>query len=243
MFELNGRTALVTGAGQNVGAGIARALAYRGAHVVVNDLRPERAEAVVAEIEALGGTARPSAFDVTDHAAVRSAVDGLPPVDILVNNAGIVDDMAVTQFRQTSPADWDGTIRLNVQGVMNCCHATVDGMCDRGWGRIITISSGAGTSGSRFGITAYSAGKGGGIAFTRALAMEVARDGVTANTVALGMMRTGDDGVDESLGRTVPVGRIGTPDDVWPAVLWLASEEAAWVTGQTVEVNGGAITT
>ncbi len=151
--------------------------------------------------------------------------------------------MAVTPFTETDPASWEGTIRLNALGVMYCCRAVLDSMVSRAWGRIVTISSGAGTAGTRLGVAPYSAGKGGGLAFTRSLALEVARSGVTANSLALGMMSTGDPELDQQLGRSVPVGRIGTPDDVAPAVLWLVSDEAAWVTAQTIEVNGGVITT
>ena len=125
---------------------------------------------------------------------------------------------------------------------MNCCHAVLDGMCERGWGRIITISSAAGTTGIRLGVSPYAAGKGGGIAFTRTLAVEVARDGVTANTVALGMITTGDDAMDRSWPEAFP-SAASAPRRRAPAVVWLASEEAAWVTGQTIEVNGGAVTT
>jgi NAD(P)-dependent dehydrogenase (short-subunit alcohol dehydrogenase family) len=141
------------------------------------------------------------------------------------------------------PELWDGPIRVNLHGVMNCCRAVIDGMCDRGWGRIITISSGAGTAGTRIGVSPYSAGKGGGLAFTRTLALEVARQGVTANSLALGLMSSGELEVDAGLARSIPVGRTGTPDDAGAACVWLASDEAAWVTGQTIEVNGGSITT
>ena len=246
MFDLHGRTALVTGAGQNVGAGIARALAAQGADVVVNDLRIERAEAVAAAIEAAGiGRAVASAFDVTDLDQVVAAVAELDRVDILVNNAGIGGEhpMAVAPFREMDPAAWAGPITVNLYGVLHCCRAVVDGMCDQNWGRIITISSGAGTAGTRIGVSPYAAGKGGGIAFTRTLALEVARSGVTANSLALGMMGRDDPEVDAALGRSIPVGRVGTPDDIGAACVWLASDEAAWVTGQTIEVNGGSITT
>jgi NAD(P)-dependent dehydrogenase (short-subunit alcohol dehydrogenase family) len=142
-----------------------------------------------------------------------------------------------------APEDWEGPLRVNVYGVMHCCHAVVNAMCDRGWGRIITISSGAGTRGVNIGVSPYSAGKGAGIAFTRTLALEVARDGVTANTLALGLMGMPDPTVTEALARSIPVGRTGTPADVGAACVWLASDEAAWVTGQTIELNGGALTT
>jgi 3-oxoacyl-[acyl-carrier protein] reductase len=245
MFDLRGRTALVTGAGQNVGAGIARALAERGARVVVNDLRPERADAIAAELATGDMAASPMAapFDVTDLDAVLAAVGELPAVDILVNNAGIAVDMALAPFRDADPASWAGPVRVNIDGVMNCCKAVIDGMCDRRWGRIITISSGAGTAGTRIGVTPYSAGKGGGLAFCRSLALEVARDGVTVNSLALGMMSRSDPAIDAELARSIPVGRPGTPDDVGAACVWLASDEAAWVTGQTIEINGGSITT
>ena len=245
MFDLSGRTALVTGAGQNVGEGIARSLAARGARVAVNDLRAERAQSVADAIVSDGGRAVAAPFDVTDTTAVAAAVAELGAVDILVCNAGNggEDSMTVRPFVDLSPEDWQGAIRVNLYGVLNCCHAVVGGMCERGWGRVITISSGAGTAGTRIGVCPYSAGKGGGIAFTRTLALEVARQGVTANTIALGLMGLPDPDVTAGLARTIPVGRTGTPDDVAAACVWLASDEAAWVTGQTIELNGGSITT
>ena len=244
MFDLSGRTALVTGAGQNIGAGIARALAAQGAHVVINDRFYERARSVAAEIAAAGGSASPAGFDVTDLDAVQGAVDGIGAVDILVNNAGNAGAarMQPKPFRETEPADWDAPIDVNLFGVMNCCHAVIDAMCERGWGRIITISSGAGTSGVNIGVAAYSAGKGGGLAFTRSLALEVARSGVTANTLAIGLMGRDDHEVTEQLAKAIPVGRTGRPSDVAAACVWLASDEAGWVTAQTIGVNGGSLT-
>ena len=240
IFDLSGRTALVTGAGQNVGAGIARMLAAQGAEVAVNDFVPERAAAVAEEI---GGVAAP--FDVTDLDAVRAAVADLGPVDILVNNAGNggAGGMVPQSFREMEPSAWEGPLKVNLYGVLNCCKAVIDGMCDRGWGRIITISSGAGTAGVNIGVSPYSAGKGGGIAFTRTLALEVARTGVTANSLAIGLMGMPDPKVTEHLARAIPVGRTGTPEDIGAACVWLASDEASWVTGQTIEVNGGSVTT
>jgi 3-oxoacyl-[acyl-carrier protein] reductase len=151
--------------------------------------------------------------------------------------------MMPQHFREMDPAAWEGPIRVNLYGVMYCCHAVVDGMCERGWGRIITISSGAGTRGVNIGVAPYSAGKGGGISFTRTLALEVARDGVTANTLAIGLMGMPDPKVTERLARSIPVGRTGQPGDIAAACVWLASNEASWVTGQTIELNGGALTT
>lgn len=244
MFDLSGRTALVTGAGRNIGEGIALGLAGQGAHVVVNDFFAERADEVAAEIARAGGSASPAVFDVTDLDAVLAAVVGIGPVDILVNNAGLAGptDMKAEQFRGMDPADWRASVDVNLYGVMNCCHAVVDGMCERGWGRIITISSAAGTHGVRIGVAPYSAGKGGGLAFTRTLALEVARSGVTANTLALGLFERKNHEITEHFARAVPVGRTGRPEDVAAACIWLASDEAEWVTAQTIGINGGSLT-
>ena len=244
MFDLSGRTALVTGAGRNIGAGIARGLAGRGAHVVVNDYFAERANTVADEIEQAGDRASTSAFDVTDLDAVVAAITAIGAVDILVNNAGLAGpgDMIPKQFRHMEASDWRAAIDVNLFGIINCCHAVVDAMCERAWGRVITISSAAGTSGVNIGVAPYSAGKGGGLAFTRSLALEVARFGVTANTLALGLMDRKNRKATEHFARAIPVGRAGRPEDVAAACVWLASQEAAWVTAQTIGINGGSIT-
>jgi 3-oxoacyl-[acyl-carrier protein] reductase len=247
MFDLSGRVALVTGAGQNVGAGIARALAAQGARVAVNDLHAERAEATAKAIEAAGGRAVAVAFDVTSPEAVREGVaraaSALGPVDILVNNAGVPDGMGLSPFREQDPAAWSRQIDLNLYGVLHCAHAVIDGMCERGFGRVVTISSGAGQVGLPIGVSLYGAGKGGAIAFMRHLALELARSGVTANTLALGLMsNAGDADATRGLAGTIPVGRLGTPEDVGAAVVYLASAEAGWLTGQTIGLNGGSVT-
>ncbi len=249
MFDLTGRSALVTGAGQGVGAGIARALAAQGAAVAVNDVRPERAQQVVDELVAAGARAVVAPFDVTAYASVRdgiaAAVAAIGPIDILVNNAGNGGQhgMIPAQFRGSDPETWHGPVDVNLYGVMNCCHVVLDAMCDNGFGRIITIASGAGMVGLRIGVSPYAAGKGGAIAFMRHLAVENARKGVTANTIALGLM-TGNEGseVTKALAQQVPVGRLGRPDDIGPFCVYAASDEAAWFTGQTVHVNGGSVT-
>jgi NAD(P)-dependent dehydrogenase (short-subunit alcohol dehydrogenase family) len=248
MFEQHGRVALVTGAGQGVGAGIARLLAAQGASVIVNDYFGERAEAVAAQIEATGGRAMAVAFDVTDHAAVTAgfaeAVAAFGPVDILVNNAGNggAHGMKPTQFRDSTPESWRAPIDVNLYGVMNCCHVAINPMVERGWGRIITIASGAGLTGLNIGVSPYAGGKGGAIGFMRHLAIENARDGVTANTLAIGLMELADRTATEHLARAVPVGRVGRPEDIGAACVWLASDEAQWVTGQTIQINGGSVT-
>ncbi len=250
MFDLGGRIALVTGAGQNVGAGIARALGAQGATVAVNDIDPERADAAAATVTSGGGQAITVPFDVTDRDAATRAIEHtraqVGRVDVLVNNAGNAgaNAFAPAQFRDLDPGQWARFVDVNLWGVVNCTKAVIDGMCDRGWGRVITISSGAGVVGMRLGVSLYAAGKGGAISFMRHLAIEVARFGVTANTLALGLMGTvTPSDVTASLARSVPVGRLGTPEDVGAACVYLASEEAGWVTGQTINLNGGSVTT
>jgi 3-oxoacyl-[acyl-carrier protein] reductase len=239
-FDLTGRTALVTGAGQGVGVGIARALADNGARVVVNDLHADRAEAVASSIDG----AVVAAFDVTDGAAVQMAVDAFGPIDVLVNNAGVPEGMGIGAFADMDPDEWRKYVDLNLYGVLHCCHAVIGGMRERGRGRIVTISSGAGVTGINLGVSLYGAGKGGAIAFMRHLAVENARAGVTANCLALGLMggQTDPDAT-AALAKTIPVGRLGTPDDVGAAVVYLASDEAAWLTGQTIHLDGGSLPT
>lgn len=248
MFELEGHVALVTGAGQGVGAGIARALAAQGATVAVNDYFADRAATVAAEVTAAGGTAMSVAFDVTDYPQVErgfaEVVERFGPVDILVNNAGNggAHGMVPTQFRESSPDQWRSPIDVNLYGVMNCSHVAINPMVARGWGRIITIASGAGLTGLNIGVSPYAGGKGGAIGFMRHLAMENARDGVTANTLAIGLMELKDRTATDHMARAVPVGRVGRPEDIASAVVWLASTEAEWVTGQTIQINGGSVT-
>jgi NAD(P)-dependent dehydrogenase (short-subunit alcohol dehydrogenase family) len=246
MFDLTGRTALVTGSGQHVGAGIARTLAAQGAAVVVNDLVAERAQHTVDEITAAGGTARTCLFDVTDYAQVVAAIGeqagDASGVDILVNNAGNggARGMTMKQFKDMEPSDWDAAIDVNLYGVLNCTRAVINGMRERGWGRVITISSGAGITGLRIGVSPYAAGKGGAVAFMRHLAAENARAGVTANSIAIGLMQPPQSGALESLAAQVPVGRTGVPEDIGYLCAYLASPEAAWMTGQTIHLDGGA---
>lgn len=246
MFDLTGRTALITGAGQNVGAAIARLLASHGASVAVNDLFLERAESVAGEIVEGGGRATPIEADVTDLDEVRAMVaqveSTLGPVDILVNNAGVPPnpEWDLIPFHETAPESWRPWIDINLYGVFHCCHATVGGMVERGWGRVITIVSDGGRNGEPL-MSVYCGSKAGAMGFCRALAKEVGPNGVTVNALALGTLGPpgGDPDVIAKLARHYPVGRIGQPTDIAPAALWLASGEAAWVTGQTIPINGG----
>jgi 3-oxoacyl-[acyl-carrier protein] reductase len=243
--DLAGKRALVTGAGQNVGATIARELAAAGCHVLVNDLDSARAEAVAAEV---GGSALP--FDVTDHAAVQQAIS-TANVDILVNNAGnagVHGFGRIGRFVDTAPSDWAAYVDVNLYGVMNCTQAALPGMTGRGWGRVITIISDAGRVGGA-SLAAYGAAKAAAAGFCRSIAREVAADGVTVNLVSLGTMRTDatealwSDPAHEQMQRSMMSGylvkRPGNPDDVSWVVQMLASPRASWITGQTIPVNGG----
>jgi NAD(P)-dependent dehydrogenase (short-subunit alcohol dehydrogenase family) len=240
---LEGRVALVTGAGRGVGAGIARALAAEGASVAVNDLHADRAEQIADEINDRGGHAEAFVADVTNlhdvHEMASVIEESLGPVDVLVNNAGVPEGFALRRFREMPVEDWDMFIRLNLYGVLHCVHAVVDGMVERGWGRIVTISSEAGRIGVGFGISLYGAAKAGAVGFSHHLATELIGTGVTVNCLSLGLMA-----VDEHDGRRPPppTARLGRPDDVAAAVVYLASDAAEWVTGQTLPVNGGHTT-
>jgi NAD(P)-dependent dehydrogenase (short-subunit alcohol dehydrogenase family) len=239
MPDLSGRVALVTGAGAGVGVGIAQVLAEQGASVVVNDLHVDRAEATAALV---GGTAL--AFDVTDLGAVQTAVAtverDIGPVDVLVNNAGIpADGFVPAPFLQSGPVDWARFVDLNLYGVMNGMHATLPGMCARGWGRVVTISSDAGRTGAAIGVSLYGASKAAAVALTKHVAHEVGPSGVTVNCLSLGLMAGA---LPEEFAAGNPIPRLGRPADVGHAVGFLASEGAEWITGQVVGVNGGALT-
>jgi len=249
MFDLRGRTALVTGAGQSVGAEIARVLAAHGAAVAVNDLFDVRADAIAKEIEASGGTAMPAPGDVTDREDVARVVTDVSEtfgaIDILVNNAGVPPNPSwdLVPFQETSVASWSDWVDLNLYGVLNTVHAVMGSMVARRWGRIVNIVSDGGRIGEP-NVAVYCAAKAGAIGFSKAIAKESAPHGVTVNCVALGTLGppNGDADLIAKLARRYPVGRIGQPTDVAPAVLYLASPEAEWVTGQTLPVNGGYTT-
>jgi len=251
IFDLTGKVALVTGAGQNAGAGIASLFARQGAAVIVNDVVAERAEAMAEEIRAAGGKAVAAAFDVTDLAAVKAGVAAgeaalAGSVDILVANAGnggAGGMLKMMPFSEMPPELWNAPIAVNLYGVLNCVHAVLPGMIEKKWGRLIAMASNAGTHGLGIGVSHYGAGKGGAISFMRHMAVENGPHGITANTVALGLIRQTDDPVLNNLAKRLPSGRRGAPEDVAALCLYLASTEAAWFTGQTVQLNGGALTT
>ncbi len=256
-IDLTGRTALVTGGGQGIGRAICLSLAEAGAAVLVNDYVPERAESVAKEITSAGGAAEPRPFDVSDYAAVSAALGTGPQPGILVNNAGMAGPVpqgapagvSSGAFAQTDPADWNKYFAVNLFGVMNCTHAALPAMITAGQGRVITIVSDAGRVGEP-NMAPYAAAKAGAAGFTRALAREVGRSGVTVNNVALGTVDTvglEDMAKDspqfaERLQRQLKryiVPRFGQPDDVAGLVTFLASPLASWISGQTYPVNGG----
>lgn len=249
-IDLTGRRALVTGAGQGVGAGIAALLAEAGATVAVNDLVADRAEAQAAELRAAGGAAIAAAFDVTDYEQVIDTVAGLGGVDILVNNAGNAGSDSwpgMVNFAETEPADWDRFLRVNLYGVMNVTRAALPRMIESGWGRVVTIISDSARIGEPKMAT-YAAAKAGAAGLMRAISKEVGRNGITANSISLGTMRTplteqSWAGIDEQQAaarlRGYPVRRPGLPEDVAGLVGYLVSPGASWITGQTIPLNGG----
>lgn len=251
-IDLEGRRALVTGAGQGVGRAIALALADAGADVAINDVVGSRADEVRDEIRERGGRAESAPFDVTDWDSVHTAVDRLEGIDILINNAGNagVDGFsALRPFVETDPGEWDRYIRVNLLGVMNCTRAALPSMISRTGGRIITIVSDAARYGDAF-LAPYAAAKAGAAGFCRSIAREVGRHNITVNCVALGTIRTPTTKVpdadspanverEQQLLKKYIIRRKGEPGDAAGLVTFLAGPSASWITGQTYPVNGG----
>lgn len=250
MFDLTGRTAFITGAGQGLGAQIARVLSSQGAAVILNDLFAERADQVVEEITAAGGRATTAIADISDMDALRAAKDDAVSaiggnVDILINNAGIPSGgMTLERFLDSDPALWHRQVDLNGYGTFNTCYVMLPEMIKQNWGRVITIVSEGGRIGDP-GVAVYGAAKAMGAAFMRSLANEYSRFGVNCNSISLGTFGAPGAFSEEAqakMARNYATKRLGTWSDIAPAVLWLASEEASWVTGQTIPVNGGYAT-
>jgi len=245
---LGGRVAMVTGAARGIGAAIAAGLAGAGATVAVCDLDEAGAVAVADEVAGQSGVKSAGVrLDVADGASVRAAVarvrEVLGEVDVLVNNAGID---VIEPFVDSREATWDRLLAVNLKGPIQCAHAVVPGMLERGHGRIVNIASDAGRVGSS-GEVVYSAAKGGVIAFTKALARETAAKGVSVNcvcpgpteTALLGQVAEASPKLYAALSRAVPMRRTAVPADIAPAVVFLAGAGAGYITGQTLSVSGG----
>ncbi|WP_295525924.1 SDR family oxidoreductase [uncultured Pseudacidovorax sp.] len=233
------RRALVTGGARGIGAAIVRRLAADGLEVWCADLDADAARALAAETDAKACT-----LDVCDFDRVHAALADIGPLDVLVNNAG-VDQHAF--FTQTAPADWRRLLAVNLEAVLNTTHAVLPGMQARGHGRIVNVASEAGRLGSRGG-SVYAAAKGGVIAFTRSIARENGRKGITANVVAPGPIDTpllrqavaaGGDRLMDAMTQATLLGRLGSAEEVAAAVAFLASEQASYVTGEVLGVSGG----
>jgi 3-oxoacyl-[acyl-carrier protein] reductase len=234
--------ALVTGAGRGIGAAIALALAEAGHPVILNYLRDhDSAAAVKAKIEAAGGSAELAPFDVADPTATVPALERLladeRPIAVVVNNAGIVRDNA---FPAMPREDWTAVTRTSLDGFFNVTQPLIMPMVRRRWGRIISIASISGTLGNR-GQTNYAAAKAGLIGATRSLALELAKRNITVNAVAPGLIETDmiAGAPVEELKKVIPMRRLGRPDEVAALVRYLASEQAAYITGQVITISGG----
>jgi 3-oxoacyl-[acyl-carrier protein] reductase len=248
-IDLSGRTALVTGGGNGVGSAICRAFVDGGASVWVNDIYEDRAAKVAAD---LGGEphARPVKCDVTSPLKITRMREETGPVDILVNNVGIPTSGfgELKAFADTSPEDWEDSMRLNLGAVLHVTHAYVGAMVEQGWGRVVTIVSDAGRRGEKYQVI-YGAAKAGAMGFMRGLASEVGAHGVTANCVALGTMNSGPTAeaiashpeLEKKLSRPYTVPRLGRPEEPALLVAVLCSDAAEWITGQVYPVDGGYI--
>ena len=251
---IGGRVALITGSGAGIGRAIAIQTARAGAEVWINDLDEGRAQSVADEIDAEGGKARIVIADVCDPASVREMAATTGPLDILVNNAGSgvrafdsgTGGTRLVPFAESDPADWEPVMRVNLTGVLHVTHAYLPDMLERGWGRILTIVSDAGRKGERRQVV-YGAAKAAAMGFTRGLAAEVGRKGVTVNCISLGSMRHGalaaaadeDPELERKMSSAYPVGRLGRVDDPAPLAVLLCSDAAEWITGQVYPVDGG----
>ena len=248
-MKLRDRVAVVTGAGSGIGRAIALALAAEGARVAIADVDEQGGKATAEAIAAAGGEAHAYRVDITDKAAVDAMVDAVVAhwgtLHILVNNAGW-DRPA--PFVETTEDLWDKILAINLKGPIICTRAALP-MIRQGYGKIVSIASDAGRVGST-GEAVYSAAKGGIIAFTKTIARETARHRINVNCVCPGpsdtpLFRNEFAGVNprlaESLTRVIPWGRLGTPEDVAPAVVFLASDDAGFITGQTLSVSGGLV--
>jgi 2-hydroxycyclohexanecarboxyl-CoA dehydrogenase len=243
---LKGKVALVTGGGRDVGRAIALTMAAEGATVAVNYNRSaDEAEAVVAEITGSGGEARAYQCDVTDYASVQAMVAGIVKdmgsIDVLVNNAGFVIPRL---FTETTPDDWKRQVDIGLYGVIHCCHAVAPHMIEQKSGRIVNVTGDSARVGEKY-LSVTAASRGGVLSLTKSLARELGPSGITVNCVAFGLVQT--DHTDQAflkknydkIVRQYPLGRIGEASDIAPAITFIASDSASWITGQILSINGG----
>lgn len=244
--NLSGKIAVVTGAGRGLGKAIADVLAGRGAHVAVNDLTLELAEEAAASARARGESASAIAFDVADPNQVEIAFRRIRGdhgrVDILINNAGIGDFVS---FPEITPEKWDRMLNIHLKGSFNCCQAVLAGMKEQKYGKIVNISSVAGKRGDFIGNAHYTAAKAGIIGLTKSLALYAAPFGINVNAIAPGLVATelSDEMSSEMKATTIsriPAGRLGRPEEIARATAFLVSDDASYVFGETLSVNGGS---
>jgi len=245
-LELQGKVALVTGGGRDVGGEIAMTLAAEGAIVAVNySSSDEQAAKLVADIEAAGGKAKAYRADISDYEAVKAMVADIVSdwgrVDVLVNNAGYVK---YQKFLDSTPDDWNKQIDVCLRGAIHCCHAVAPHMVENKHGRIVNLIGDS----SRIGeanLAFAAASRAGTAALGKSLAKELGGDNITVNTVSLGLIETGHSNPDflnkfrAKIVKAYPTGRIGLAEDVAPTVVFLASDKSSWITGQVISVNGG----
>jgi len=241
------KIALITGSSRGIGRAVAVKLAEAGIFIYINYHQNETAaRQVLKEIREKGGEAELCPFDVADFAASKEAVAGIlkdkGSLDILVNNAGAVIDGFLVRMKE---ADWERLIDTNLKGIFNCCHAAGRPMMKQRWGRIVNIASVVAEAGNA-GQVAYSAAKAGILGFTKSLARELGRRNICVNAVSPGLIKTDmtalsslADEAKEKIKKQIPLGRLGTPEDVAGAVFFLVSPEADYITGQIIRVNGG----
>ncbi|CAN5159958.1 SDR family oxidoreductase [soil metagenome] len=256
LLDLGGQNALVTGAGQGAGRGIALMLARHNAGVAVNDYVLDRAEAVAEEIRSAGGRAVAVQADVGDYASVKAAHEAgtaaLGPITLLINNAGNAGPNAQIElsplFWDTDPGEWSRYFRTNLDGVMNCCHVAIPAMVEQRRGRVVTVVSDSGRVGEPR-LAAYAASKAGAAGFVRSIAKEAARFGITCNAISLSTLEPpmppeqleafmASERTRAQLAHYT-IRRFGQPDDVAAMALFLCSDASSWITGQTYPVNGG----